>query len=134
MEEAEAVVKEIEDKVARWQVLRVPTLFAWCLPNNKTAQPSHKKRETAHFSSSENDVVDEEEDEGAEQDGVITVMPRTHTPLREVVSAILFLYPQRTILVVVLMVAQAFFYNAIFFSYAIVLVGILYVRVPHSSL
>ncbi|HKS88782.1 MAG TPA: MFS transporter, partial [Stellaceae bacterium] len=43
------------------------------------------------------------------------------TPLRRMVGAILRDYPRRAVLGVVLMAAQAFFYNAIFFSYALVL-------------
>lgn len=35
----------------------------------------------------------------------------------------LFVYPKRTFLGLVLMVCQAFFYNGIFFSYTLVLIG-----------
>lgn len=41
--------------------------------------------------------------------------------LREVVHVLLRRYPRRSAFVVVLMLAQAFFYNAIFFTYALVL-------------
>jgi len=46
---------------------------------------------------------------------------RTHTPLREVVRALLGTYRQRTFVGLSLMAAQAFFYNAIFFTYALIL-------------
>ncbi|HEV8679013.1 MAG TPA: MFS transporter [Stellaceae bacterium] len=49
----------------------------------------------------------------------LTVTART--PLLRMVRAILRDYPRRALLGLVLMAAQAFFYNAIFFSYALVL-------------
>jgi MFS family permease len=46
---------------------------------------------------------------------------RDHTPLREVAHTLFSLYRQRSMVGLVLMVAQAFFYNAIFFTFALVL-------------
>jgi MFS family permease len=46
---------------------------------------------------------------------------RTHTPLREVAHALFSTYRQRSLVGFALMAAQAFFYNAIFFTYALVL-------------
>jgi MFS family permease len=46
---------------------------------------------------------------------------RDHTPLREVANTLFVLYRQRSLVGLVLMAAQAFFYNAIFFTYALVL-------------
>src|SRR6202161_829914 len=46
---------------------------------------------------------------------------RDHTPLREVARALFVTYRQRTLVGLSLMTAQAFFYNAIFFTYALVL-------------
>jgi MFS family permease len=46
---------------------------------------------------------------------------RSHTTLREVATALLERYPRRTLVGLALMTAQAFFYNAIFFTYALVL-------------
>jgi MFS family permease len=46
---------------------------------------------------------------------------RTHTPLREVVATLFGSARQRTYVGLTLMAAQAFFYNAIFFTYALVL-------------
>jgi MFS family permease len=51
----------------------------------------------------------------------IRIRPRTHTPLGEVFRALLVTYRQRSLVGLVLMGAQAFFYNAIFFTYALVL-------------
>ncbi|MGC2221274.1 MAG: MFS transporter [Methylocella sp.] len=47
--------------------------------------------------------------------------PRTHTPLREVFHTLFIAFRVRTLLALALMIAQAFFYNAIFFTYALVL-------------
>src|SRR5271170_598896 len=46
---------------------------------------------------------------------------RDHTPILDVVDALFRRYRGRTMVGLVLMVAQAFFYNAIFFTYALVL-------------
>jgi MFS family permease len=51
----------------------------------------------------------------------IRLRTRTHTPLGEVASALFRTYRQRTLVGLSLMTAQAFFYNAIFFTYALVL-------------
>jgi MFS family permease len=47
--------------------------------------------------------------------------PRAYTPLREVIETLFVMFRARTLLGLVLMGAQAFFYNAIFFTYALVL-------------
>ncbi len=46
---------------------------------------------------------------------------RTHTPIREVVTTLFRTYRSRSLVGLSLMIAQAFFYNAIFFTYALVL-------------
>jgi MFS family permease len=53
---------------------------------------------------------------------------RDHTPLREVARTLFVTYRQRTLVGLTLMVAQAFFYNAIFFTYALILTD--FYRVP----
>jgi MFS family permease len=53
---------------------------------------------------------------------------RSHTPLREVAAALLRRYPKRSLVGFSLMMAQAFFYNAIFFTYALVLTDFFHVR------
>ena len=47
--------------------------------------------------------------------------PRHHTPIREVVRTLFHTHRRRALVGVTLMAAQAFFYNAIFFTYALVL-------------
>jgi MFS family permease len=49
------------------------------------------------------------------------IRTRTHTPWREIWDAIVHEHRQRSFLGFVLMLTQAFFYNAIFFTYALVL-------------
>jgi MFS family permease len=51
----------------------------------------------------------------------IRLRARTHTPLAEVVHTLLSHYRQRTYVGLTLMASQAFFYNAIFFTYALIL-------------
>jgi MFS family permease len=51
----------------------------------------------------------------------VRLKTRTHTPLLEVFDALVRLHRQRTLVALALMAAQAFFYNAIFFTYALVL-------------
>jgi MFS family permease len=46
---------------------------------------------------------------------------RDHTPLAEVARVLFITYRQRTLVGLTLMAAQAFFYNSIFFTYALVL-------------
>jgi len=47
---------------------------------------------------------------------------RSHTPLREVAHTLFTLYRQRSLVGLALMVAQAFFYNAIFFTFSLILI------------
>jgi MFS family permease len=49
------------------------------------------------------------------------IRTRTHTPWREIWNAIVHEYRRRSVLGFVLMLTQAFFYNAIFFTYGLVL-------------
>jgi MFS family permease len=52
---------------------------------------------------------------------IVKLRGRHHTPLREVAATLLKIYPRRTLVALTLMGAQAFFYNAIFFTYALIL-------------
>src|SRR2546423_13257357 len=51
----------------------------------------------------------------------LRLIAASHTPILRMMAAILRDYPRRAVLGLVLMASQAFFYNAIFFSYALVL-------------
>jgi len=85
----------------------------------------HGRPEQAHA------IVDEIEKSVRGQDYVggepqrtlpkIKLRMRSHTPLREVVRTLLTTYRRRSLVGLVLMISQAFFYNAIFFTFALVL-------------
>ena len=64
--------------------------------------------------------------------GRIRLAVSSRTPMVRMVLAIVRDYPQRAVLGLVLMGAQAFFYNAIFFTYALVLTQ--FYAVPSSSI
>lgn len=51
----------------------------------------------------------------------LTLRPRTHTPMGEVVHTLFVTHRPRTLVALALMSSQAFFYNAIFFTYALIL-------------
>jgi MFS family permease len=62
----------------------------------------------------------------------IRLAASSHTPIARMVLAIVRDYPQRAVLGLVLMGSQAFFYNAIFFTYALVLTQ--FYAVPAASI
>src|ERR687894_178476 len=51
----------------------------------------------------------------------VRLRARTHTPLREVFHTLFHRHRQRSLVGLTLMASQAFFYNAIFFTYALVM-------------
>src|ERR1700757_143561 len=61
----------------------------------------------------------------------ITILTRRHTPWREMWDAIVHEHRRRSFLGLVLMSTQAFFYNAIFFTYALVLMR--FYKVPEQK-
>jgi MFS family permease len=61
------------------------------------------------------------QDLGQQSLSKIKLKMRDHTPLREVAHTLFSVYRQRSLVGLALMIAQAFFYNAIFFTFALVL-------------
>ena len=61
----------------------------------------------------------------------VRLRPRKYTPLWEVAQTLFKRHRQRTYVGLALMVAQAFFYNAIFFTYALILTDFYGVRSDH---
>jgi MFS family permease len=61
----------------------------------------------------------------------VRLRARSHTPLSEVARALFVTYRQRTLVGLSLMASQAFFYNAIFFTYALILID--FYRVPADA-
>lgn len=55
------------------------------------------------------------------EENAVEIHTRTHTPLKEIWEAMMREHRSRSLLGLTLMAAQAFFYNAIFFTYALVL-------------
>ena len=68
---------------------------------------------------------------GADRRYRTRIRTRTHTPWREIWDAIVHEHRRRSLLGIILMLTQAFFYNAIFFTYALVLMR--FYRVPEQS-
>ena len=61
----------------------------------------------------------------------VRLRARTHTPLAEVANTLLHSHRRRTLVGLALMAAQAFFYNAIFFTYALVLTDFYGISAEH---
>jgi MFS family permease len=61
----------------------------------------------------------------------IALTMRSHTPLGEVAHTLLYAYRSRALVGLSLMTAQAFFYNAIFFTYALVLTDFFGISAAH---
>lgn len=61
----------------------------------------------------------------------LSLHARDHTPIREIVHTLFITYRQRAWVGMTLLTAQAFFYNAIFFTYALVLTE--FYQVPSAS-
>jgi MFS family permease len=61
----------------------------------------------------------------------IKIRMRDHTPLGEVANTLFNTYRQRSMVGLALMVAQAFFYNAIFFTFALVLTDFFHIPADH---
>ncbi len=70
----------------------------------------------------ENKVTHHHPEQLPAAEGTIRIQQRTHTPWSEIWQTMLIEHRTRSILGLVLMSTQAFFYNAIFFTYALVLV------------
>jgi MFS family permease len=83
-------------------------------------------------------IVDEiEKSAGQVRDETKTALPkirlrmRSHTPLGEVAQTLFTTYRQRSLVGLVLMIAQAFFYNAIFFTFALILTDFFAIPANH---
>ncbi|WP_240530255.1 MFS transporter [Novosphingobium sp. PC22D] len=83
----------------------------------------HGRPEEAHaiVSDIERRVAAEGHDLGPVPPSAVRVTPRVATSLAEVARTLLRTYPRRVVYGLTLMIAQAFFYNAIFFTYAMML-------------
>jgi MFS family permease len=69
----------------------------------------------------EKSVIGHVQDQGTRHFTKMRLKMRDHTPLGEVAHTLFSVYRQRSLVGLVLMASQAFFYNAIFFTFALVL-------------
>jgi len=67
-------------------------------------------------------------------EGSLKISVRDHTPLRDVWNAMIHGQPKRSLLGLVLMVGQSFFYNAVFFTYGLVLAHFFKVKSERVSI
>jgi MFS family permease len=81
----------------------------------------YPERAQAIVSDIERSVIGKVQDQCAQAWPKIKLRMRDHTPLREVARTLFIDYRRRSLVGLALMIAQAFFYNAIFFTFALVL-------------
>ncbi|WP_315780695.1 MULTISPECIES: MFS transporter [unclassified Bradyrhizobium] len=93
----------------------------------------HGHPEQAHdiVAAIERDVTGHDREERAKSLPKIRLRMRDHTPLREVAHTLFSVYRQRSLVGLTLMIAQAFFYNAIFFTFALVLTDFYGIKSDH---
>ncbi|MBZ9783021.1 MFS transporter [Pseudomonas sp. REP124] len=98
-----------------WMRLWIPESPRWLMIHN---QPEKAERIVA-------DIERQYRERGIELPPVDTpplrLRARNHTPLREVFKSLFIAHRRRALVGLTLLTAQAFFYNAIFFTYALVL-------------
>ncbi|MDU6830318.1 MAG: MFS transporter [Bradyrhizobium sp.] len=93
----------------------------------------HGHPEQAHdiVAAIERDVTGHDREERAKSLPKIRLRMRDHTPLLEVARTLFSVYRQRSLVGLTLMIAQAFFYNAIFFTFALVLTDFYGIQADH---
>src|SRR6202051_1766614 len=101
----------------------VGVVFRMGIPESPRWLMIHGKPDEAHrmVDEIERSVTGHVQDQPQHAWPKIRLKMRDHTPLREVAHTLFSLYRQRSLVGLALMIAQAFFYNAIFFTFALVL-------------
>jgi MFS family permease len=79
-------------------------------------------------------AVSERKGKLREPEGSVRLVVRSHTPLRDVWSTMVRAHPRRTLLGLILMGGQAFFYNAVFFTYGLALSTYFHVKAERVPL
>src|SRR6185369_12922072 len=91
------------------------------IPESPRWLMTHGRAEEAHRIMAEIESRFDQPPPFADELPRVRLRARTSTPLREVVWTLLHRHRMRTVVGLTLMAAQAFFYNAIFFTYALIL-------------
>jgi MFS family permease len=91
----------------------------------------HPEQARAIVADIERDVLGHTQNAAAPEFATIRLRMRDHTPLGEVAHTLFSTYRKRALVGLVLMAAQAFFYNAIFFTFALVLTDFYGIRADH---
>ncbi len=110
----------------------VVLLMRMWIPESPRWLMIHGRPEQAHeiVDDIERSVIGHDQDAG---DGFVKMRlrMRSHTPISEVVQTLFGTYRQRALVGLALMAAQAFFYNAIFFTFALVLTDFYGISADH---
>jgi MFS family permease len=93
----------------------------------------HGRPEEAHaiVAEIERSVIGHAQDPRQQAFPKIKLRMRDHTPLREVARTLFVTYRRRSLVGLALMIAQAFFYNAIFFTFALILTDFYAIPADH---
>ena len=91
----------------------------------------HPEAARAIVAAIERDALAHRQDPAAPEFATMRLRMRDHTPLAEVARTLLVTYRKRALVGLALMAAQAFFYNAIFFTFALVLTDFYGIRADH---
>jgi MFS family permease len=111
----------------------VVLLMRMWIPESPRWLMIHGRPDQAHaiVDEIERSVIGHGQDTSDARFAKIRLKMRTHTPIREVVHTLFSVYRQRAMVGLVLMIAQAFFYNAIFFTFALVLTDFYGISADH---
>src|SRR6201997_2928999 len=91
----------------------------------------HPEAAGAIVAAIERDALGHTQDPAAPELATMRLRMRDHTPLAEVARTLFVTYRKRALVGLALMAAQAFFYNAIFFTFALVLTDFYGIRADH---
>ncbi len=111
----------------------VVLLMRMWIPESPRWLMIHGRPDQAHaiVDDIERSVIGHDQDTSDRRFAKMRLKMRDHTPISEVVHTLFSVYRQRALVGLVLMAAQAFFYNAIFFTFALVLTDFYGISADH---